>query len=105
MRCFEKIAVNGNVITCSNLLQCGAVRALRERGRVAVLRPDGFVEFYEAVDKGNVVCLKKIGLGNEYMIGEGDVVVAKAWIDADYWRELQGRGVRALVMPVFSSSK
>jgi len=94
------MAVSGMVIECSRplLLRCAA-SAAKEGGRIAVIRADGLVEFYEVIGKDNKVCIRKLGLGNEYLIGKGDVVVAVAWIDGEYWHELQKRGVVALVKP------
>jgi len=101
MRCFEKMTVGGTVVECprSLLLQCAASIAVRKGSRrIAVIRAE-FVEFYEVEERGDRVCVRELGLGNEYMIGKGDVVVAVAWIDGEYWRELQKRGIVALIKP------
>jgi len=103
MRCLEKMTVGGTVVECprSLLLQCATSIAIRKGSRrIAVIRADGFVEFYEVVEeRGDRVCIRRLGLGSEYMIDKGDVVVAKAWIDGEYWYELRRRGVVALVKP------
>jgi len=97
------MTVGGTVVECprSLLLRCAASIAARKGSRrIAIIRTDGFVEFYEVVEeRGDRVCLRKIGLGSEYMIGRGDVVVAVAWIDGEYWYELRRRGIVALVKP------
>jgi len=97
------MTVGGAVVECprSLLLQCAASVAVRKGAtRVAVIKEGGFVEFYEIVgERGDRVCVEKLGIGNEYMIGKGDVVVVKVWIDGEYWYELRRRGVVALVKP------
>jgi len=68
--------------------------------RVARIRGDGYVEFYELRPaRGDKLCARLIGIGEERHIGEGDVVAADGWIDPEYAYELFERGVVAIVKP------
>jgi len=102
MRCYEKVTLSrsATVVECCQLLKCAAsVAAAKGSKRVALVSPGGFTVFYEVVEKGGKACLEKIGIGDERAVGEGDVVAVKERVCGEYWRELQQRGVVALVMP------
>jgi len=68
--------------------------------RVARIREDGYVEFYELLPaRGDKLCLQLIGVGEERNIGESDVVAVDGWIDPEYAYELFERGVVAIAKP------
>jgi len=101
MECYEKLITMATILECCNLLQCAAsIAVAKGSGRIALLEPDGYARVYRVLVNGeNTVCVEEVGLAEERAIGSGDVVATKERIPADYWLELQQRGVVALVMP------